>query len=258
MRIAIVTGASSGIGREFAVWLDRLLEIDEVWLVARRRDRLEELAGILHRKTRIIEMDLSKDGQMDRMKDLLEDHEARVKILVNAAGYGKMGAFASGNRQDAAGQVRINCQALTEMTHVVLPYMVRGGRIIQLASAAAFVPQMNFAVYAASKSYVLSFSRALNLELKKKGITVTAVCPGPVRTEFFEIAEQGGETLALKKFFMISPTKVVRKALMASLKKKEVCVPSLSMRLMELACKVLPHSAVLKVTSVLYRGGKRK
>ncbi len=129
--------------------------------------------------------------------------------------------------------------------------MKKGGRIIQFASAAAFVPQVDFSVYAATKAYVLSFSRSLNEELKKDKISVTAVCPGPVDTEFFKIAEKGNSGFAFKKGFMVNAQDVVFKALLDSYKRRAVSVYSFYMQAFRVLCKVIPHSLILKIMNLL-------
>ena len=124
--------------------------------------------------------------------------------------------------------------------------MARNGRIIQYASSAAFLPQPGFAVYAATKAFVLSYSRALNAELAKKGICVTAVCPGPVKTEFFSIAETTGTMPLYKKLTMADPKKVVKKAIFDSMMGKSVSVYGIPMKMFRLLCKAVPHSWILK------------
>lgn len=214
MNVIIITGASSGIGMEFAMQMDNYFtNIDEFWLIARSRDKLKELAKVLHHRTRILAMDITKEGQLERLEDTLMEKDAAVRMLINCAGYGIMGDFAGQDKDSELGMIRLNCEALTAITHCVLPYMRKGSRIIQLASSAAFLPQPDFAVYAATKSYVLSFSRALGEELRERGIYVTSVCPGPVDTPFFDIAEKTGSTLSIKKYTMVSPERVVKQAL---------------------------------------------
>lgn len=253
--IAIVTGASSGIGREFAVALDQSMNgIDELWIVARRKDRLEELSEKLTHHTRIVCGDLSNRNTINRISQLLNADKYRIRFLVNAAGYGVLGDFEKGDRKEEGGMCDLNVRALTELTHVCLPHMGKNSRIINLASSAAFVPQPAFAVYAASKSYVLSFSRALNAELKDRQIYVTAVCPGPVKTEFFDVAEKyGTRTLSLKKFAMTTPSVVVKEALRDSYAKKEVSVPTTVMKIFRVMCKIVPHRIIIALTSGLYK-----
>ncbi len=253
--IAIITGASSGIGREFAYAIDQgMSSIDEIWLVARRKDRLEDLAGKLHHHSRLICGDLSSRITVNRIQAILKAEKCRVRFLINAAGYGILGDFEKCDRKDETGMCDLNVRALTDLTYVCIPFMGKGSRIINLASSAAFVPQLGFSVYAATKSYVLSFSRSLNMELNKKGIYITAVCPGPVKTEFFDVAEKNGnKTMSLKKAAMTTTDVVVKTALNDSFRKKEVSVPTLTMKLFCIMCKVLPHRIIMKVTSLLYR-----
>ena len=191
MNVVIITGASSGIGREFALQLDAgLYTVDEFWLIARREERLEELAARLDHMAKVIPMDLTSDADMDHFRKLLKKERPVIRMLINSSGYGMMGNFNRLGRQEQLGMLDINCRALTDMTYACIPYMKRKSRIIMMASSAAFLPQPGFAVYAASKAYVLSLSRALREELGPEEIYVTAVCPGPVRTEFFEKAER--------------------------------------------------------------------
>ena len=218
MKIAIVTGASSGMGREAVVQLaDRFSRLEEIWVIARRKERLENLKGQVPVPLRILCLDLSLEQDLARLGEELKQQKPDVKILVNAAGYGKIGNVGSVDISQESGMVRVNCETLVRVTHQVLPYMSRHGRILQFASAAAFLPQPGFAVYAATKAFVLSYSRALGRELKGRDIRVTAVCPGPVRTEFFRIAETDSRMPAYKELFMADPRKVVEKAVQDSM-----------------------------------------
>ena len=160
----------------------------------------------------LMEMDLTDKEQRLRLREILKEKQPQVKMLVNCSGYGKIGLYEDIPEEDISGMIELNCLALTSVTYEVLPYMTKKSRIINLASSAAFLPQPKFAVYAATKSYVLSFSRALHEEVKKNGIFVTAVCPGPVRTEFFDIAQMTGEVAFYKKIMMANPAKVVEQA----------------------------------------------
>lgn len=249
MKIAIVTGASSGMGMESVIQLaDRFGgKLDEIWMIARRRERLEEMTGRLPAALRLFTMDITDRIQLEKLKMALEEQKPQVVFLVNAAGFGKIGAAGQVPLTDEMGMVQLNCQALCAVTHLVLPYMAQNGRIIQYASSAAFLPQPGFAIYAATKSFVLSYSRALNVELKDRGICVTAVCPGPVKTEFFDIAETTGYMPAYKQLAMADPKKVVRKAMRDSMMGKTVSVYGLMMKLLFLLSKLLPHSLVLSV-----------
>ena len=218
MKIALITGASSGLGREFARQIPKLYQnLDEIWVVARRAERLNEL-----------EMEL----------------KVPVRIF-DAAGYGKIGTFCEYGWKEETGMVDLNCRSLTRMTALCLPYMHCGSRIVNLSSAAAFGPQPGFAVYAATKSYVYSLSMALGRELKGSGIYVTAVCPGPVDTEFFD--HTGKEVASVKKKFRADAKDVVRKALIDSARGKKISVYGLSMKAAWVASKIVPDSVIVAV-----------
>ncbi|MBE5939882.1 MAG: SDR family NAD(P)-dependent oxidoreductase [Lachnospiraceae bacterium] len=246
--IAIITGASSGMGKEFAKQIDaRFISIDEIWVVARRKDRLEALKTQLATPVRILDYDICKDESIDKINELLASENIRIKMLVNNAGMGLIGNFHTSADFEQINIIDLNIRALTKLTKICLPYMSYNGRIINIASSAAFLPQPGFAVYAASKSYVLTFSRALARELKDEYIYVTAVCPGPVETEFFEVAEKDNALVWYKKFFMAKSKNVVKKALDDSMARKHVSVYGRSMRIFRILCKIIPHEIIIKL-----------
>ncbi len=252
MNIIIITGASSGMGVEFALQLDNVFHnIDEIWLIARRKKEMLEVAQYLEHPTRVLDMDVTDSSDIDRLRKLLSDEKPVIRMLVNSAGYGIMGDFSNSDIGAELGMIDVNCKALTQMTYLCIPYMKKNSRIIQLASSAAFLPQPNFAVYAATKSYVYSFSRALNRELRTKKIYVTAVCPGPVDTPFFDIAERTGRTLAVKKLTLVRADQVVQKAIGDSYHRREKSVYGAWIKSFEAAAKILPHSAILALMQVL-------
>ena len=246
MKIAVITGASSGIGREFARQISqRYGKMDELWIIARRKERLSELEKELRLDVRIFAMDLTNPEDMKQFKEHLEEVKPDIKLLVNCAGYGKVGSFEELDLEEQCGIIDINCKALTMFTGVCLPYISTHSRIINVASAAAFCPQPRFNVYAASKSYVLSFSRALNCELKDRKITVTAVCPGPVDTEFFDIA--GDNNNEFKKKMRVPVDKVVDKAIRDAALGNELSVYGTMMKTAELGSKIVPHKLLMKI-----------
>lgn len=248
MKIAIVTGASSGMGRETAIQLaDRFSGLEEIWLVARRMNRLEELEKILPVPVRKFDIDLTDRTQLERLNAALKELKPNVKLLVNASGYGKISRVGENSLDEELGMPDLNCTALCAVTHLVLPYLSGNSRIIQYASSAAFLPQPGFAVYAATKAFVLSYSRALNEELRHRNICVTAVCPGPVKTEFFDVAETKAKMPFYKKLTMAKPEKVVKLALRDSMMGKTVSVYGIPMKAFYLLSKVLPHSLLLKI-----------
>lgn len=248
MNIVMITGASSGMGLEFALQLDYIFErIDEIWLIARRKEAMLEAALAMTHTTRVLDMDITNQKDMQKLQSLLKTEKPIIRMLVNCAGYGVMGNFEKLNMSDELGMIDVNCKALTQMTYMCLPYMRKNSRIIQMASSAAFMPQPNFAVYAATKSYVYNFSRALSEELRKRRIYVTAVCPGPVATPFFEIAERDGKTLALKKIAMATPEKVVEKAIKDSYYKRKKSIYGIYIKAFEGIAKITPHRIILYI-----------
>lgn len=249
MKIVIITGASSGMGREFAVQLDDMLNsIDEYWLVGRNVEALNELADDLETKTRIFEADFEHRSSLFPLFKALDEEKPSVKMLINSAGFGKRGNLDDLSYKDALAMIDVNCRALTALSYAVIPFLAFDSRIINIASAAAFCPQPKFSVYAATKSYVLSLSRALSRELKDQEVYVTAVCPGPVATNFFARAERGQQPLNYKKYIMAAPKDVVKKALKDSiLYGREVSVYGVSMKAGRLAAKILPHSFATQI-----------
>lgn len=245
MKIAVVTGASSGIGKEFARQISkRYGKLDEIWIIARRKELLEELQEELRIDVRIFAMDLTNSNDIRQFDEYLKEVNPEIKLLVNCAGYGKVGKFEELDIYEQVGMIDINCKALTLFTGICLPFISSHSRIINVASAAAFCPQPRFNVYAATKSYVLSFSRALNNELKERKITVTAVCPGPVDTEFFEIAGDNGSEV--KKKMRVKPEKVVDKAIKDAALGNEISVYGAVMKTAEIGSKIVPHKLLMK------------
>ena len=229
MRIAIITGASSGIGKWFALYTARCRNrIDELWLLGRNEERLQKTGEKIKKETgisyRAISADLTREKDLKNMELLLAKYDPKIYLLINCAGYGMIGKFKYIPQVELAGMVRLNCESLTRITRFCLPYMPRESEIINVSSAAAFLPQSEFAVYAATKIYVLSFTRAIAKELKPKGISVMAVCPGCIDTPFFDRAEKYKPMKSYKKLFMARPQDVVRKAFIDADKKKRVSI----------------------------------
>ena len=195
---ALITGASAGLGEEYArqlaPWCRRMV------LVARRKDRLlrleEELRGRCPElEVGSLELDLSFGAQRRELVKRLTETGWDPDLLVNNAGLGDYGEFASADWEKLHRMIRVNMTALTQLTHAFLPAMLRAGSgaVMNVSSLACLLPIPDFAVYAATKAYVTSFSEALRLEVRDKGVSVLAVCPGPVRTEFGQVARRGGE-----------------------------------------------------------------
>ena len=247
MQIAVVTGATSGMGREMVLQLSDHFPFDEVWVIGRRMERIKELQKQTRITLRPFCLDLTRKEDLLSLEQALKESGGEVKFLVNAAGYGKIGPVGTASFEEEMGMVRLNCESLCAVTRMVLPYMPHNSRIIQFASAAAFLPQPDFAVYAATKSFVLSYSRALGEELRDRDIYVTAVCPGPVKTEFFDLAETTGQIPLYKRLVMANSRHVVRKALNDSILGRPVSVYGLTMKAFRLLSKIAPHSLLLSI-----------
>lgn len=232
-KLAIITGASSGMGKEFALQLSRdykKLNIDEIWILARRLDKLNSVQQEIQKivpDQKIIphKIDISgKEGAL-RFKDLLTEEfnkeKFEIKILINNAGFGTYGPFEETPALKEMEMIELNCVSLTGITSFSLPYITENSLIINTASLAAFAPLGNFSVYAATKSYVLSFSISLAAELKNRKIKVCALCPGSVSTEFANVASNGARKEVLHG---IKPEKVISDCLKKALNGKKYTV----------------------------------
>lgn len=231
-KLTIITGASSGLGAEFArqiyAGLQDSGEKRELWLIARNEENLKEIALTLKGKNalvRTIPLDISGTSGVHAVKQLLdaekEAGEFCIDVLVNNAGFGTYGPFAETDTDREMQMVELNCTALTGLCGIALPYLMRGSAIINTASLAAFLPLGNFAVYAATKAFALSFSVALAAELKESGINVCALCPGSVSTNFANVASNGKRKEVLHGK---DPVSVVRHCLASVRKNKKVAL----------------------------------
>ncbi|SDX54838.1 hypothetical protein SAMN02910264_00115 [Ruminococcaceae bacterium YAD3003] len=262
-KIAIITGSSSGIGKAFLELLANdkgefyKTPFDEIWAVARRADALNELArSITNVKVVPVVADLASDSGIKTIEDKLKAEEPSVGLLINSAGMGIKGKVMDKSPDALSDTIAINCSALSRLIRITVPYMKNEGvrpAIINIASSAGFLPQPNFAAYAASKSYVISFSRAMSYELKPLGISVTAICPGPVRTDFQRRATEGKETdfTDWRKNFVADPVKLARASLKASLKGKRMVSYPFSQKFLHLASKIIPISWILSFSGGL-------
>jgi hypothetical protein len=243
-KVALVTGASAGLGVEFARQLSK--RGHRLVLVARRKQRLEELANELG-KARALAIDLSKAGAAAKLMADLEAHGETVDLLVNNAGFGLIGWFAELDAKRQRQMIDLNVSTLTDLCRAVAPAMIRrrSGGIINLASTAAFQPGPKMAVYFATKSFVLSLSEALHEELKPHGVHVTCLCPGPTRTEFGEVAGFGGNGL-FDRLAMESP-EVVKSGLDGLDSNKAVVIPGLVNKVGAFSSRFAPRSVVRKI-----------
>ena len=250
MDIAIVTGASSGLGSEFARRLDEE-GLDEIWVSARRRERLESLAAHLKTSARIVDGDVTDVTFIDRLRSMLKKGIS-VRYLINAAGYGRIGGAIDIDAMAEAGMIDVNCKALLLITRAVLPYMHSGARIGMLCSAAAFQPIPYIGTYAATKAFVLSYSRSLGEELRQQGIYVTAICPYWVKdTEFVSTAKKYTDGFIKRLPFANHKTYVVSKALNDMKHGRSVSTPGLMATIDRYGSAVLPTGLIMRLSRLL-------
>lgn len=247
--VAIITGASSGMGRRFAMTAAQKLKFDELWIVARRADRLEEVAAALAPfPVRCFPLDLSFNSSISSIAEALQQEDARVALLVNAAGFGKFQAIMDVPPEVAGSMLDLNCKALMNMCYACVPRMAQGGKILNIASVAAFQPVPYIGEYAATKAFVLSFSRSLWKELRPSGITVTALCPYWTRTEFFDVAKRRTEKDLITYFnAMYEPEDLVERGWRDLLKGRDISTFGFIARAQIVLIKLLPHRLIMKI-----------
>ncbi len=245
MKISVVTGASSGMGRDFVRMIDKIETCDQIWVIARRADRLSEIKSQTVKDIVPIELDLSKEESFEIYAKMLKDADADVVALVNAAGFGKFGKFEDIPLCEQMNMIDLNCKALMAMTYITLEHMKEGSHVYQLGSLSSFQPVPYIATYGATKAFVLAFSRALNKELEKRKIKMIAVCPGWVKTEFFDRAVRDDTIKYYNKFF--TSEEVVERAVHDMNKGRDVSVCGPTIRAQVLLTKLLPHKLVMKI-----------
>ena len=245
MKIAVITGASSGMGREFVYAIDKEFDLDEIWVIARREEKLKELGEKCRAKVRPIALDLADRESFAVYKDVLETEKPEIKVLVNAAGFGLFGTFTEMDMNRQLDIIDLNDGALTAMCHMSIPYMPEGSHIINLASNSSWQPVPYINVYGASKAYVMSFSRALGVELKKQGIHVMAVAPGWIKTEFFDHAVHDDTIKYYDRYY--TAEQVIKRAMKDLRKKKIVSILGFPVRMQVRAVKLLPVSLIMKI-----------
>ncbi len=248
--LAIVTGASAGLGTEFARQIAREFpEIDSFWLIARRQEKLDALARQLPGKNVVcLPLDLCDTASFALLRKKLEAERPQVGLLVNNAGCGMLGML--GEVSDASQQrmIDLNVRAMTLMTNLVLPFMPRGGKIINVSSIASFCPNPRMTVYSASKAYVSAFTGGLADEAKPNGITVTAVCPGPMKTEFLDVAHITGNSKTFQTLPYCEPEAVVRGTLRAAKRGRTFYTPRAFFKFYRFVAKLTPMKLMIKAT----------
>ena len=248
MKIAIVTGASSGMGREFVTQLSNYVQVDEIWAIARREQALASLREESKIPVRPISLDLCREESFSALAELLAQEQPDVKLLVNAAGFGKFGAYHKISLEDDLRMIDLNCKALVAVTRVTLPYMHAGSHVLQLDSLSAFQPVPYITTYGATKAFVLSYSRAMNRELRSAGIRMMTMNPGWVKTEFFRHAFQtnDGEVQYFDRLYEAKD--VVATGLKDLYKtKKDYSIHGFPVKFQVFLVKLVPHRFVMDI-----------
>lgn len=249
MKTAILTGASAGLGREFLTALPELYpEIEEYWLISRRREKLEEAARSVPRQCRIFPLDLTKDESYRKLSEYAGKVSPEVVLLINNSGCGFIGNVGEGELEKQTTMIELNLKGLTAMTHIFLPYMTRGSAVINISSIASFCPNPRMTVYSATKAYVTAFTYGIGEELRDRGITATAVCPGPMDTDFITSGGIKGNSKTFDILPYCDPKNVARGSLKAAKAGKTNYTPRLFYKFYRVVAKILPASAVMKIS----------
>ena len=247
MSIAILTGASAGLGKSFFHSLvTRHPDLDGIWLIARRRERLEVMAAGCPIPVTVLAMDLVDSANYDALGEKLAAEGVQVKILINNAGLGELDNVADSDWRTQSRMVDLNCRALTAVTTVVLPFMERGGFVLNVCSIASFCPNTRMTVYSSTKAYVMSFTRGLREELKPLGINALAVCPGPMKTEFLDVANITDRSKMFKTLPYSDPDIVADRAVVLAGKGHSVYTPKFLFKLYRVLAKLVPHSLMMQ------------
>ena len=243
--IAIITGASSGFGKEFVKLLIKDETLDEIHVLARREERLEELKNEYGEKIKPYVIDLSVREQIKQFGEYIKGNN--IKILINNAGFAKFCSYDDISIDESLNMIDLNVSGLVAMGLVCIPYMDKGAHIINIASQAAFQPVPYQNIYSATKSFVKNYSQALNVELKEKGITVTAVCPGWMKTELYDRACIGAKKASRNFMCMASPDAVAKKALKDAYKGKDISIYGIFVNFCHILAKFLPEKIIMKL-----------
>lgn len=256
MRVAIITGASSGLGKEYVKELDRTeTGYDEIWVIARRKERLMALRELSKVPVRVLAYDLAARESIEELAGLLERESPQIGLLINAAGFGRIGNSLDIGLEETDRMIELNCRAAVDMTYLCIPYMAEGSRIMEICSTAAFQPFQYLNIYAASKAFLYRFTRALRIELLSKKIKVTAVCPYWIRdTEFISSAQSTDADQKIRHYPLSSKVEsVARDSLMDSRMGFPVSTPGIVCTLHRIAAKIIPSELLMGVWALLRR-----
>ena len=245
--IAVVTGASSGIGKEFLKLLLKERGLDELWAIGQSEDRLKEVKEFDKARVRVFAMDLTERKNLDIIEALIVSESVNIKWLVNCAGYAKFCDYEGIDRYTSINMIDLNISALVAMGLICLPYMRKDGHIINMASQASFQPLPYQNIYSSTKAFVRNYTRALNVELKDKGVVATAVCPGWMQTRLIERAIVKGEKGTRVFPHIVYPDVVAKKAIKDAKKSKDISIYGLYTKLSHIAAKMLPQRCMMGI-----------
>lgn len=250
MNVALITGASAGLGKEFLKALpDAFPDIEEYWLVSRNREKLLAATRLVPSKQcRVFPLDLTKDESYGKLSRYLAEFEPEITLLINNSGCGFLGDVGEGDLARQVQMVDLNLKGLTAVTHLAIPYMPPGGRVINVSSIASFCPNARMTVYSASKSYVTAFTFGIGEELKKRGVTATAVCPGPMDTDFIVAGGIKGRSKTFELLPYCDPEKVAKGALAAAKRGQSVYTPRLFYKFYRAVAKLAPTKLMMKAS----------
>lgn len=242
-KIGIITGATGGVGKEF---VKQLLteDLDEVWAIARNEGKLAALREECGERVVPVSLDLSDISEIERLEEMLTEQKPYVEYLVNNAGLGRMGSYNDLSIEEIDRTINVNCKAPVILSKICIPFMGKGSKILNVSSASAFQPNPYINLYAASKVFERSYSRALNVELEGTGILSMAVCPGWIDTEMLQKEINGKK---VKFPGLVTADRVVKQAIRDAKRNKDMSVCSAYVKCQHINVKLLPQRWVMKL-----------
>lgn len=246
-QIAIITGANGGLGKEFVKLISDENKVSEIWAVARNQEKLNALSVEFGEKIRAFSLDLSDRSSVEKLNDELKSEDVEIKYLVNNAGFAKFCSYDDIGVEESLNMIDLNISAVVALGLICIPYMKEGSRIINIASQASFFPLPYQNIYSSTKAFVRNYTRALNVELKEKGITATAVCPGWMDTGLFDRGVIGAKKGTSNFSGKVSPDVVAKKAFRDAKKGKDISVYGLYVKSTHLMSKLFPQKMMMKI-----------
>lgn len=240
--LAIITGAGGGLGKAFTKYL--IDEVDEVWAIGRNYEKLNNLKEVFGVKVKSYSVDLSDVCNLEIIQHELNEEEYTIKYLVNNAGSGRMAHSTDFSAQEIVAHIHTQNTSMAVLCNICIPYMKKGSHIINIASQSAFQPVAYLNLYAASKAFCYSYSRALNMELKERGIVVTVACPGWIKTDLLQTERNGHK---IKFPHLAEPDDVVMKTIRDAKKGRDISVYSAYVKMMQFFSKFCPHKWIMNI-----------